>query len=90
MSNENIQRIKNEILAGGPSLQEMAKFAMRDHGLEHVMRQVNAIDEAVKAGIFPVRVGNFIAKDKDMLVFSRRSSPYANPSPPSEHGGICL
>ena len=54
------------------TLQEMYEFVEGTCSLQHqVIRQVNAIEAAIEKGDFPVRVGNFIVKDKDTLVISR-------------------
>ena len=74
---DRIKKLKAEILSGGPSLREMADFAERDFALEAAIRQHRAIDAAIEKGVFPVRVGNFIVKDKDTIQLSRNPPPYA-------------
>jgi len=74
---DRIAELKGAILAGGPSLQEMHDFAMRDFAHEQVVRQMNTINAVHAKGEYPVRVGNFIVVDKSTLRISRPLPPYA-------------
>lgn len=64
--------------------------APMDYGMANAIAQSNAVDEAVKRGEFPVRVGNFVVKDADTLVLSRPAPPYAQDRPSGKGVPTCL
>jgi hypothetical protein len=76
MKSDKIDQLRNQILAGLPSLQQMHEFASRDFVMERIQREAKAFEQAKAAGVYPVQVGNFVLVDEN-TVRLKRYSPFA-------------